>query len=120
MPHLILRADDHGYKLFHFLSDITIGRDPNRDIALDPDPDNTISRRHASIRQDQDGFLLLDSSLNGTRVNDELIETHRLCDGDRFQIADYTFTFIQDVAVKPIFDYKDAPVDKIDLKEILK
>ena len=117
MPHLILRADDHGYKLFHFLSDVTIGRDPNRDIALDPDPNNTISRRHASIRQDQDGFLLLDNSLNGTRVNDELIETHRLCDGDRFQIADYTFTFIQDVAVKPIFDYKDAPVDKIDLKE---
>jgi transcriptional regulator with PAS, ATPase and Fis domain len=117
MPHLILRADDHGYKLFHFLSDISIGRDPNSDIALIPDPNNTISRRHASIRQDQDGFLLLDSSLNGTRVNDELIVTHRLCNGDQFQIANYTLTFIQDVAAKPIFKYQDVPVNKLDLKE---
>jgi transcriptional regulator with PAS, ATPase and Fis domain len=117
MPYLILRADDHGYKIYHFTSDVRIGRHPNSDIVLDSDRHNTISRYHAHIQQDQQGFLLQDSSLNGTRVNDEFILEHRLSFGDQFQVADYTFTFVEDAAVEPIARSRTAGSSQPDLKE---
>lgn len=117
MPHLILNAHDQSYKLFYFTSDISIGRHPNNDIILDTDPYNTISRCHASIRQDLKGFLLNDCSLNGTRVNDERIKSHRLSDGDQFHIADYTFTFIDDAAMEPIAAQRKTFASQSDLKE---
>lgn len=117
MPYLILRADDHGYKIFHFTSDVSLGRHPSSDIVLDSDRHNTISRYHAHIQQDRQGFLLQDSSLNGTWVNDELIKTHRLSDGDQFQVANYTFTFIEDAAVEPIPKSQTVLASEPDLKE---
>lgn len=117
MPHLILNANDQSYKLFHFTSDISIGRHPGNDIILDSDPSNTISRCHANIQQDHEGFLLIDCSLNGTRVNDERIKSHRLSDGDQFNIADYTFTFIEDAAIEPITAHRQALASQSDLKE---
>lgn len=102
MPYLILKADDRGFNIYRFISDISIGRHPHSDIVLDCSKNNTISRCHANIQHDAQGFLLLDCSLNGTRVNDEYIDTHRLSHGDRFQIADYTFTFVEETAVEPI------------------
>jgi transcriptional regulator with PAS, ATPase and Fis domain len=61
----------------------------------------TISRCHANIQQDDQGFQLVDCSLNGTRVDNERIKTHRLHHGDQFHIADYTMTFVEDGAVDP-------------------
>ena len=110
MPHLIVRAEDHGYKIFRFISDISIGRHPHCDILLDPMGNKTISRCHANIQHDAQGFLLSDCSLNGTRVNNDFIKTHRLCHGDRFQIGDYFFTFIDDAAVEPIAEGLCKPV----------
>jgi transcriptional regulator with PAS, ATPase and Fis domain len=117
MPYLILRANDQGHTIFHFISDVSIGRHPNSDIVLDSDRHNTISRFHALIQQDQQGFLLQDSSLNGTRVNDELIQTHRLSDGDQFQVANYTFTFVEDAAVEPISKSQTVLSSELDMKE---
>jgi transcriptional regulator with PAS, ATPase and Fis domain len=102
MPYLILMADDLGYNIFRFTSDVRIGRHPRSDIVLDCSKTNTISRCHATIQHDDQGFLLLDCSLNGTRVNNKMIETHRLRDGDEFQIANYTFIFVEDTAVEPL------------------
>jgi transcriptional regulator with PAS, ATPase and Fis domain len=102
MPHLILHTDHQGYKIFRFVTDISIGRDPRSDILLASMGNKTISRCHAKIQRDAQGHLLQDCSLNGTRVNNELIKVHRLRQGDKFQIAGFHFTFIEDAAVEPI------------------
>jgi transcriptional regulator with PAS, ATPase and Fis domain len=102
MPHLILHTDNHGYRIFRFMTDISIGRHPRSDILLASVEDKTISRCHAKIQRDDQGYLLQDCSLNGTRVDNELIKAHRLRHGDQFQIACNFFTFIEDAAVEPI------------------
>src|SRR4029453_17970373 len=51
----------------------TVGRHPDSDIFLD---DITVSRRHAVIRRDRDGYEVSDAgSLNGTYVNQQRVET---------------------------------------------
>jgi transcriptional regulator with PAS, ATPase and Fis domain len=117
MPHLILHIDNHGYKIYRFATDVTIGRHPCSDIFLDSSAGKIISRCHAKIQQDDQGFRLLDCSLNGTLVNDVLITTHRLRHSDQFQIADHLFTFIDDGAVEPINCRRCAPSAR-DSKEI--
>jgi hypothetical protein len=50
---------------------ITIGRTPSCDCLIS---DPTVSRRHAELRRDDDGWTLTDlGSTNGTRVNGRLI-----------------------------------------------
>lgn len=66
-----------------------IGRSSECDIVL---PKRQISRRHARIEQDDDGYLLRDlGSKNGTYVNGDRVrgEPYRLQDGDEIQIALY-------------------------------
>lgn len=101
MPYLIVNTDSQGYNVYHFLTHISIGRHPNSNIILGTAESETISRRHATIRRDKDGFLLVDCSLNGTRIDDAMIKEHRLSHGDQFQIADYLITFIDDAVVEP-------------------
>jgi transcriptional regulator with PAS, ATPase and Fis domain len=108
MPHLIMKAADHAYKIFRIASDVSIGRHPGNDIVLNASNNNTISRCHAKILHDQEGFLLQDNSLNGTRLNDQFIESHRLQNGDLFHIANCSFTFIEDASVEPIDSRGDA------------
>jgi pSer/pThr/pTyr-binding forkhead associated (FHA) protein len=66
----------------------TIGRASDCDIVLS---DRQVSRHHAQVKQDEDGYLLCDlGSKNGTYVNgEELREPYRLKDGDEIQIALY-------------------------------
>src|SRR5206468_10717642 len=50
--------------------------------------DNEISRRHAEIRKDEQGYLLVDlGSSNGTFVNAEQVTERRLVNGDRVQLG---------------------------------
>ncbi len=64
---------------------VTMGRLPDCTISFD---DPNISREHANIRPDGDGFILADSgSTNGTLVNGTPIVAHRLTDGDRIEIG---------------------------------
>jgi hypothetical protein len=59
---------------------ITIGRAPDATIVLG---DPNVSRRHAEIRPQGDGFVVVDlASTNGTRVNGARIAEHVLHDGD--------------------------------------
>jgi hypothetical protein len=70
---------------------LTIGRRPDSDIFLD---DVTVSRDHALIvRRAGDYFLDDCGSLNGTYVNRQRIESHRLSDGDEVQIGKYKLAF---------------------------
>ena len=70
-----------------------IGRSPECDIFLD---DVTVSRRHAEIERENDGFTVRDlGSLNGTYVNRRRIESAELTDDDEVQIGKYRMTFLQ-------------------------
>jgi pSer/pThr/pTyr-binding forkhead associated (FHA) protein len=71
---------------------LTVGRRPDSDIFLD---DVTVSRDHAIlVRRGGDYHLDDCGSLNGTYVNRQRIETHRLTDGDELQIGKYKLAFL--------------------------
>ena len=71
---------------------MTVGRRPDCDVFLD---DVTVSRDHALIVRRGDGIHIDDlGSLNGTYVNRERIESHRLTDGDELQIGKFKLTFL--------------------------
>jgi hypothetical protein len=70
---------------------ITIGRRPDSGIFLD---DVTVSRDHALlVRRGNDYYLDDCGSLNGTYVNRQRVESHRLQDGDELQIGKYKLTY---------------------------
>ncbi len=71
---------------------MTVGRRPDADLFLD---DVTVSRDHAVIVRRGDNYFLDDcGSLNGTYVNRQRIESHRLGDGDELQIGKYKLAFL--------------------------
>ncbi len=64
---------------------VTLGRLADCTIAFD---DPNVSRRHAEIRPDGTGYVLVDlGSTNGTLVNGVRVGQHRLVDGDRITIG---------------------------------
>jgi FHA domain len=71
---------------------MTIGRRPDSDVFLD---DVTVSRDHALLVK-RAGDIYLDDlgSLNGTYVNRQRIESHRLEDGDELQVGKFKLTFL--------------------------
>jgi pSer/pThr/pTyr-binding forkhead associated (FHA) protein len=72
---------------------LTVGRRPESEVFLD---DVTVSRDHALVvRRGSDYYLDDCGSLNGTYVNRERIDSHRLADGDELQIGKYKLAFLQ-------------------------
>jgi hypothetical protein len=71
---------------------VTFGRGEDNDIVI---PDPAVSRVHAELRQEADGFVVSDrGSANGTRVNGEpLTGARRLRPGDEIMIATHLFRF---------------------------
>jgi hypothetical protein len=70
----------------------TIGRRPDSDIFLD---DVTVSRDHALlVRRGHEWYLDDCGSLNGTYVNRQRIESHRLQDGDELQVGKYKLAYL--------------------------
>jgi pSer/pThr/pTyr-binding forkhead associated (FHA) protein len=54
----------------------------------------TVSRRHAEIRPEQDGFVLVDAgSQNGTYLGDNRITSTTLAGGDDIIIGVFRLTF---------------------------
>ena len=71
---------------------VTFGRGEDNDVVI---PDPAVSRLHAELRQEGDGFVLADlGSANGTRVNGDLITTHHLRPGDEIAVATHRFSFV--------------------------
>ena len=70
----------------------TFGRGEDCDVVI---PDPAVSRLHAELRQEADGFVVSDrGSANGTRVNGTLITgAQRLRPGDEIMIASHLFRF---------------------------
>ncbi|MGH9407465.1 MAG: SpoIIE family protein phosphatase [Terriglobia bacterium] len=95
-PHLLIR--DSGGSVREVMitkAPFTLGRQPDSDLVL---LDHRISRRHARILQDANGWMLEDcASRHGTYVNGERVELYPLKDGDRINLGvsdAYQLTFV--------------------------
>ena len=70
---------------------ITIGRRPESNIVL---ADPNVSRNHAEIRPQGDGFLLVDlGSTNGSKVNGMRVDQRLLADGDEIMFGNTRMRF---------------------------
>jgi len=81
-------------------SEIIIGRDPNVDLSI---PSPSISRRHARLMREGDGYTLEDlGSSNGTFLNDEqLVQRRSLKSGDHIRLGRaVTLTYEAPTALK--------------------
>jgi hypothetical protein len=90
---LVVKRGPNAGSKFVLDNDVTkAGRHPDSDIFLD---DVTVSRRHAEIQHDTDGYRLRDvGSLNGTYLNRERIESEApLQNGDELQIGKFKLVF---------------------------
>ena len=79
----MLRSRQGDYQLVESVT--VIGRSRRCDIVL---TDPNVSRQHAEIRRQGDGFMLLDlGSTNGTRVNRRGVRQAVLQHGDRIELG---------------------------------
>jgi pSer/pThr/pTyr-binding forkhead associated (FHA) protein len=73
---------------------LSFGRDAGSDVVV---AGSEVSRQHAEIRNDPDGYVLLDISVNGTYVNGERVgKTHLLARADVIRIGNDEFRFYAD------------------------
>jgi EmrB/QacA subfamily drug resistance transporter len=101
----LLRTEADGRGQYLIRKSLSIGRLPGNDIVLAHD--TKVSRRHALLSTYQGKVFVRDlNSLNGTKVNGELVaEDHLLQDGDIVTIGDTSFTYHNDFeAANPIED----------------
>ncbi len=78
---------------------LVFGRDASCDVVV---PGKDVSRRHAEIVQTPKGYLIVDSSTNGTSVNDTRVEGQRLlARADVITIGEEKFRFYADTAAPP-------------------
>ncbi|HUE83131.1 MAG TPA: sigma 54-interacting transcriptional regulator [Pyrinomonadaceae bacterium] len=69
-----------------------IGRESKASLCV---ASGSVSRRHALIEKDGEGFAIKDlASLNGTFLNDVPVRRRRLAHGDRVRIGDSQFVFL--------------------------
>lgn len=103
MPRLdFYRPDDHRrpfVKVALHEGEVTIGRSADCTVQLE---DERVSRHHAVIRrQGGDEYWLEDSSLHGTRLNAQMLQSPcPLRPGDRIYVEGYVIVF-QDDHVEP-------------------
>ncbi|MGC8666511.1 MAG: FHA domain-containing protein [Chthonomonadales bacterium] len=95
-PRLVGMAGTYSGAIFPIHTNgnpVTIGREPSNQVALTND--NTVSRRHASVRSERDGTVIVDEgSSNGVYVNGVRISgSHPLQPGDEVQIGSTRFRF---------------------------
>ena len=78
---------------------LVFGREAACDVVVDS---KDVSRRHAEIVQTPKGYLIVDSSTNGTFVNEERVRGQRiLTRADVVRIGDDNFRFYADVVPAP-------------------
>src|SRR3989454_8632369 len=76
---------------------LVFGREAGCDVVV---AGNDVSRRHAEILQTPKGYVLVDSSTNGTFVNEERVEGQRiLARADVLRLGDEQFRFYADAAL---------------------
>lgn len=94
----VIHKDGRVYTMLLNKSSMVIGRNKDNDIIL---PDQTVSRTHARIMETEEGYLLTDlGSFNGTKVNEESIQSALLKHNDHIRLG----------LVKLIFMTKEEPI----------
>ncbi|HEY3012066.1 MAG TPA: FHA domain-containing protein [Gemmatimonadales bacterium] len=93
---------------------LTLGRDAGSDVVVSG---HEVSRQHAEIRSEPEGYVLVDLSVNGTYVNGERIgKTHLLARADVIRIGNDDFRFYADApspaSPKPVPSSVAEPVVK--------
>lgn len=95
---LVVQGRDQGERVTIGDSPISLGRGPDNEFRI---LDGEVSRRHAVVRREGNGFVLVDNkSSNGSFVNGRAVREHRLRSGDQIQLGrtvllfevDYSFT----------------------------
>jgi pSer/pThr/pTyr-binding forkhead associated (FHA) protein len=96
MPTITLKFKDHAISR-HFIGkgkSLTIGRRKDNDIVIE---NLAVSAHHAKIDSVGGAFVLLDlQSKNGSFVNEQLVNSHWLKDGDRISIGKHLLVFSSD------------------------
>ena len=93
MPNLTLKfkntsLEDYGLRKGH---SVTIGRRKDNDVIIE---NLAVSGHHAKIDSVADDFVLIDlQSKNGSFVNEQLINTHWLKNGDTISIGKHSLVF---------------------------
>jgi len=100
MPSLILKSK--GTVIQRVLLDpgktLTIGVSPDNDLIID---DPAVSGRHAEIEPEGERFYITDrQSRNGTFINDELIISRALAQGDVISMGEHVLEFTYDKGEK--------------------
>lgn len=92
-PVLVVRKGaEVGERFYIDADELSVGRDPESDIFLN---DVTVSRSHAALRRSPEGVTVEDAgSLNGTYVNDVLVDKALLHDGDALQVGRFRMIYL--------------------------
>ena len=96
MPEITVRSSEGARERFPIAKErVTIGRSRESDIFL---PDQWLSRHHAEIRREGDGFFVVDlGSKNGTLLNGDQVQSRqRLHHGDVITLGEHVLTFADD------------------------
>ncbi len=88
----VLYETDGRPQVFNLAKDeATIGRSNENDIVLN---DFSVSRRHATLRKEGDGWFIHDNqSTNGVRVKEKLVQSSRVGDGDQAVVGTFLLRF---------------------------
>jgi signal transduction histidine kinase len=87
----VIQGADQGKRFEFVVGPVGLGRDSSNTIRLH---DTEVSRRHAELRQDRDGFRIVDlGSANGTFVNSQPVDATLLSAGDRVQLGQTVMLF---------------------------
>ncbi len=102
MAYLVVGKEVKDYRVFRFTDRITVGRAETNDVVLSDRDDLLVSRRHADICKEREGYVLRDRSKNGTWVEGRRIDSCLLVHGTKFEIVDYEITFVDEGAVADV------------------
>jgi adenylate cyclase len=94
MEHWLVYREPNGVEKTYNLQNATtsIGRAPDNDVVFINE--HSISRKHASIVQENGEFFLVDlGSKNGTKVNGQIVKRHRLSNDDQVLLGKVVLTF---------------------------
>ncbi len=104
----VIQGPNSGHEFELLPGQVWIGRLPTCNIVLDH---RAVSRQHAKIECVDDKFFIQDlNSRNGTRINGQRRERHRLAHNDRITICCYEFAFADEPSISMTDDdtVKDA------------
>ena len=104
----VIQGRDQGRRFELSERVLSIGRDPSNRIRLN---DTEVSRRHAELRQTENGYRWFDrESSNGSFVNSVRVTEHALRSGDRVQIGRTLMIYTDSVAAPAEMTQRDVDI----------